>query len=80
MSPSSYQAARKRLLELGWIIEKKRGRKQSVLVTPKIGRDDEKVVKRFNSYKSNDVSLAEAISELPDEYFDPFNNQDKAAS
>ena len=64
MSPSSYQSARKRLLELGWIIEKKRGRRQSVLVTPQIGRNDQEVESRFESLKSDDISIEKAISEL----------------
>ena len=80
MSPTSYQSARKRLLELGWIIEKKRGRKQSVLVTPQIGRDDQEVVSRFASLKSGEISLADALKDLPDEFFNPFGDEDKAAS
>ncbi len=80
MSPSSYQSARKRLLELGWIIQKKRGRRQSVLVTPQIGRDDPKVESRFEYLKSDDISLEKAFSELSIEYLDPFWNDDKAAS
>ena len=80
MSPSSYQKARKRLSELGWIIEFKRGRKQSVLVTPLVGREDEKVLARFEKYQSDDISLDEAMRNLPDEFFNPFGNQDKAAS
>jgi hypothetical protein len=80
MSPSSYQSARKRLLELGWIIEKKRGRRQSVLVTPQIGRNDQEVESRFESLKSDDISLEKAMSELSIEYLDPFWNEDKAAS
>lgn len=80
MSPSSYQKARKRLLELGWIIERKRGRRQSILVTPLVGRDDEEVVVRFEDYQSDDVSLDEAIRNLPDEFFNPFGDEGKAAS
>lgn len=80
MSPSSYQSARKRLLELGWIIEKKRGRRQSVLVTPQVGRDDQRVKSRFESFKSDEISLEKALSELSIEYFDPFWNDDEAAS
>ena len=80
MSPSTYQKARKRLLELKWIKEHKRGRRQSVLVTPALGRDDEKVVARFKNYQSDEVSLEEAIRNLPDEFFNPFGDEGKAAS
>ena len=80
MSPSTYQKARKRLLELGWIIEFKRGRRKSILVTPQVGRDDEEVVARFENYQSNEVSLEETIRNLPDEFFNPFGDEDKDAS
>ena len=80
MSPSSYQKARKRLLELGWIIEFKSGRRQPVLVTPKVGRDDEKIVSRFKIIQSEKMSLDEAIRSLPDEFTDPFWDEGQAAS
>ncbi len=80
MSASSYQKARKRLLELGWIIEFKRGRRQTVLVTPKEGIDDVKVISRFGIPKTDEISLEDAIDSLPIEFTDPFLDQGKAAS
>jgi hypothetical protein len=80
MSPSTYQKARKRLLELGWIIEYKRGRRDPVLVTPRVGMDDEKILAKIKAYKSKKASLAETIRSLPDEFFNPFSDEDEAAS
>lgn len=80
MSASSYQKARKRLLELGWIIEFKRGRRQTVLVTPRVGRDDDEVISRFGLPKTDEISLEDAMGSLPDEFTDPFWNVGEVAS
>lgn len=73
MSPSTYQKARKRLLELGWIIERKIARELPVFVTPRVGRDDPEYGKMSWSkgHKENGIRLEDALASLPDEFRDP---------
>ncbi len=76
MSPSSYQKARKRLVELGWIIEERKSRVLPVFVTPKIGTDDP----NYDSWSwsrwhpSNEQSIEEFIADLPEDFRNPFEN------
>lgn len=80
MSPSTYQKSRKRLIELGWIIEQKVHGFHPVLVTPRIGRDDESFVAPKGVDENEKITLEEALMLLPNEFFDPFMEQDKFAS
>lgn len=80
MSPSTYQKARKRLLELGWIIEYKRGRRDPVLVAPQVGRDDVRVLVKMRAYKSKKATLEETMQNLPDEFFNPLGDDGQVAS
>lgn len=73
-SPSTYQKAKKQLIELGWIKTIKVAYDSPVFVTPKIGRDDEQYEKHCWAkwHKSNKSTLAEDIDSLPREFRDPF--------
>ena len=73
-SPSTFQSARRRLIELGWIKTYKASYDLPVFVTVKKGRDDENYEKSSwaKGHKSNKQTLEEAIDSLPGEFRDPF--------
>ena len=73
-SPSTFQKAKKRLIELGWIKIHKPAFDLPVLVTVKVGRDDQNYDKSSwaKGHKSNRQSLEETIDCLPAELRDPF--------
>ena len=73
-SPSTFQSARRRLIELGWIKTHKASYDLPVFVTVKIGRDDENYEKSSwaKGHKSNKQTLEEAIESLPADLRDPF--------
>ena len=76
MSPSTYQKARKRLLELGWIKEMKVGWDHPVLVVPKVGLDDPDYERHSWAkwHKDNRPSIQETLDSLPEEFRDPFGD------
>ena len=73
-SPSTFQSAKSRLIELGWIKTHKASYDLPVFVTVKNGRDDENYEKSSwaKGHKSNKQTLEEAIDSLPAEFRDPF--------
>lgn len=74
MSPTTYQRAKNRLIELKWIITEKKSRDLPVFVTPTIGIDDPNYSKMSWSkgHEDNFIKLEDAIDDLPDEFRDPF--------
>lgn len=76
MSPSTYQKARRKLLELGWIQEKKISGDLPVFVTPKVGQDDP----AYESWSwakghgSNTQSIEEHLSGFSEDFRDPFKD------
>jgi predicted transcriptional regulator len=73
-SPSTFQKAKNRLIELGWIKTYKTSYDLPVFVSVKKGRDDENYEKSSwaKGHKSNKQTLEEAIASLPSEFRDPF--------
>jgi hypothetical protein len=73
-SPTTFQKAKNRLIELGWIKTYKTSYDLPVFVTVKKGRDDENYEKSSwaKGHKSNKQTLEEAIASLPAESRDPF--------
>jgi predicted transcriptional regulator len=73
-SPSTFQKAKNRLIELGWIKTYKTSYDLPVFVSVKKGRDDENYEKSSwaKGHKSNKQTLEEAIASLPAEFRDPF--------
>lgn len=73
-SPTTFQKAKNRLIELGWIKTYKTSYDLPVFVTVKKGRDDENYEKSSwaKGHKSNKQTLEEAIGSLPAESRDPF--------
>lgn len=77
-SPGTYQKAKKDLESLGWIQTKKISYDLPVLVTPKIGKDDQKyeTYSWAKGHSGNKVTLDAAIDSLPRELRDPFFSKD----
>jgi len=73
-SPSTFQKAKNRLIELGWILTEKKGYDLPVLVTVKVGKNDEKYERSSwaKGHRSNKQTLEQAIESLPAEFRDPF--------
>jgi hypothetical protein len=76
-SPSTYQKAKKNLIDLKWIKTTKASFDSPVFVTPTIGIDDVNYEKHSwaKGHKSNKKSLEEQIESLPPELRDPFYGQ-----
>ena len=76
-SPSTYQKAKKNLLDLGWIKTAKASFDSPVFVTPFLGTDDKGYEKHSwaRGHHSNKKSLEEQIESLPPELRDPFYGQ-----
>ena len=73
-SPSTYQKAKKNLIDLGWIRVSKASFDSPVFVTPSKGIDDEKYELHSwaKGHKSRKKTLEEDIDSLPPEFRDPF--------
>ena len=76
MSPSTYQKARRKLLELGWIKEMKKGWDLPVFVVPKVGKPDPsyELQSWAKGHRDNKISIQEALDSLPDDFRDPFED------
>ena len=76
-SPSTYQKAKKNLIDLKWIKTIKSSFDSPVFVTPCIGIDDERYEQRSwaKGHKSHKKSLEEEISSLPPELRNPFHGE-----
>ena len=77
MSKSTYQKARKKLLNLEWIQEKKISWDLPVFVVPKVGLPDPDYDTHAwaKNHKENKISIEEALKGLPDEFRDPFGDE-----
>jgi hypothetical protein len=73
-SPSTYQKAKKNLVDLKWIITSKARFDSPVFVTPTLGFDDENYEAHSwaKGHKSNKKTLEEDLESLPPEFRDPF--------
>lgn len=82
MSKSSYQKARKKLVELGWIKEIKRAWNLPVFVVPKVGLPDPDYEKHAwaEFHKENEFTIKKALMSLPDEFRDPFGDERSIAN
>ena len=82
MSKSTYQKSRRKLLDLGWIKEKKIGWDMPVFVVPKVGLPDPDYEKYAwaKNHKENKISIEEAQASLPDEFRDPFGDERSIAN
>lgn len=78
MSPTTYQRAKNRLIELKWIVTEKKSWDLPVFVTPAIGIDDPDYSKMSWSkgHEDNFMKLEDAINSLPEEFRDPFKGTD----
>jgi len=76
-SPSTYQKAKRNLIELKWIKTTKASFDSPVFVTPSIGKDDEKYEQHSwaKGHKLNKKTLEEQIESLPPEHRNPFYEQ-----
>jgi len=74
-APSTYQQAKKKLVELGWIKTIKLAYDSPVFVTPTMGIDDPEYEKASWAkwHKSKRTTIEEDIASLPDEYRNPFS-------
>jgi hypothetical protein len=82
MSKSTYQKARKKLLDLGWIKEIKISWDLPVFVVPKVGLPDPDYEKYAwaKNHRENKISVADALKSLPDEFRDPFGDERSIAN
>jgi len=76
-SPSTYQKAKKYLVDLKWIKTSKARFDSPVFVTPCVGIDDARYEKHSwaKGHQSNKKSLKEQIDSLPPEHRNPFYGQ-----
>ena len=76
-SPSTYQKAKKNLIDLKWIKTTKASFDSPVFVTPTIGKNDVNYEKHSwaKGHKSNQKTLEEQIESLPPELRNPFYEQ-----
>ena len=76
MSPSTYQNARRKLAELGWIAQEQRARDLPVFVAPRRGKDDPDYKKWSWSkgHPDEQESIEEIIASLPEDFRDPFDD------
>jgi len=76
-SPSTYQKAKKNLIDLKWIKVSKARFDSPVFVTPSQGIDDKKYELHSwaKGHKSRKETLEEDIDSLPPEFRDPFFGQ-----
>jgi len=76
-SPSTYQKAKRNLIELKWIKTTKASFDSPVFVTPSIGKDDGRYEQHSwaKGHKSNQKTLEEQIESLPPELRNPFYEQ-----
>ena len=76
-SPSTYQKAKKYLIDLKWIKTSKARFDSPVFVTPCVGIDDARYEKHSwaKGHQSNKKSLEEQIDSLPPEHRNPFYGQ-----
>lgn len=73
-SPSTYQKAKRNLIDLKWIKTSKASFDSPVFVTPCVGIDDKRYEQHSwaKGHHFNKKSLEEQVESLPPEYRDPF--------
>jgi hypothetical protein len=73
MSPTTYQRAKSKLIELKWIITEKKSLELPVFVAPTVGIDDPNYSKMSWSkgHEDNKLKLEDALNSLPKEFRDP---------
>ena len=80
MSPTTYQRAKRKLIELNWIIAEKPGIDRPLFVTPRVGVDDPNYQKMSWSkgHEDNKLKLEDALRALPEEFRDPFGANNRS--
>jgi hypothetical protein len=73
ISPTTYQRAKKKLIELKWIIAEKKSLELPVFVAPRVGIDDPNYSKMSWSkgHEDNRLKLEDALNSLPEPFRDP---------
>ena len=73
MSPTTYQRAKNKLIELKWIVAEKKSLDLPLFVAPTVGVDDPDYSKMSWSkgHEDNKLKLEDALNSLPDEFRDP---------
>jgi hypothetical protein len=73
MSPTTYQRAKNKLIELKWIVAEKKSLDLPLFVAPTVGVDDPNYSKMSWSkgHEDNKLKLEDALNSLPDEFRDP---------
>jgi hypothetical protein len=73
ISPTTYQRAKSKLIELKWIITEKKSMDLPVFVAPAVGIDDPDYSKMSWSkgHEDNKLKLEDALNSLPEQFRDP---------
>ena len=73
MSPTTYQRAKNKLIELKWIVAEKKSLDLPLFVATTVGVDDPNYSKMSWSkgHEDNKLKLEDALNSLPDEFRDP---------